>query len=65
MAISSKQTGLTATQRLIMPMAGLMLLVGATMIAVILYSARTMDENIVTSHTELIDNSINARLPAR
>ncbi len=62
MAINSKRTGLAAAQRLIIPMAGLMLLVGAAMIAVILYSARTMDENVVTSQTELIDNSINARL---
>ena len=44
------------------PIAGLMLLVGAMMIAVILYSARKMDENIVSAQTELIDNSINARL---
>ena len=62
MAALSKRTGLTAIQRLIIPMAGLMLIVGAAMIAVILYSARTMDANIVTSQTELIDNSINARL---
>jgi len=62
MAIITKRTGLAAAQRLIIPMAGLMLLVGAAMIAVILYSARTMDENVVRSHTELIDNSINARL---
>jgi diguanylate cyclase (GGDEF)-like protein len=58
----SGQTGLAATRRLIVPMAGLMLAVGAMMIAVILYSARTMDENIVSAQTELIDNSINARL---
>jgi len=62
MATFRKPTGLAATQRLIIPMAGLMLIVGAAMIAVILYSARTMDENVVTSQTELIDNSINARL---
>ncbi|MEA3031974.1 MAG: hypothetical protein QOG13_3299 [Sphingomonadales bacterium] len=62
MATFRKPTGLAATQRLIIPMAGLMLLVGAAMIAVILYSARTMDENVVSSQTELIDNSINARL---
>ncbi len=62
MATPGEQTGLTATRRLIVPMAGLMLVVGAMMIAVILYSARTMDENIVGAQTELIDNSINARL---
>jgi len=56
------QIGVTATRRLIVPLAGLMLVVGAMMIAVILYSARTMDENIVSAQTELIDNSINARL---
>ena len=50
------------TRRFVAPVAGLMLVVGAMMIAVILYSARKMDENIVGSQTELIDNSINARL---
>jgi diguanylate cyclase (GGDEF)-like protein len=62
MATHRKQIGLAATKRLIIPMAGLMLIVGAVMIAVILYSARTMDANIVTAQTELIDNSISARL---
>jgi len=57
-----EQIGLAATRRLIVPVAALMLAVGAMMIAVILYSARTMDENIVSAQTELIDNSINARL---
>jgi len=57
-----QQIGLRATRRLLVPVAGLMLAVGAMMIAVILYSARTMDQNIVSSQTELIDNSINARL---
>ncbi|HKR23782.1 MAG TPA: bifunctional diguanylate cyclase/phosphodiesterase [Allosphingosinicella sp.] len=57
-----EQVGVTATRRFIVPVAGLMLVVGAMMIAVILYSARTMDENIVSAQTELIDNSINARL---
>ena len=62
MATKRKHIGLAATRRLIIPMAGLMLIVGAVMIAVILYSARTMDENIVSAQTELIDNSLNARL---
>jgi diguanylate cyclase (GGDEF)-like protein len=62
MARMREQIGLTATRRLLVPVAGLMLAVGAMMIAVILYSARTMDENIVSAQTELIDNSINARL---
>jgi len=57
-----EQIGLTATRRFIVPVAGLMFVVGAMMIAVILYSARTMDENIVSAQTELIDNSVNARL---
>ena len=61
-AVTREQIGLTATRRFIVPVAGLMLVVGAMMIAVILYSARTMDENIVGAQTELIDNSINARL---
>jgi diguanylate cyclase (GGDEF)-like protein len=62
MTVSTEQTGLKASKRFIVPIAGVMLLVGAMLIAVILYSARTMDENIVTSQAELIDNSINARL---
>ena len=62
MAITREQNGVSATRRFIVPVAGLMLVVGAMMIAVILYSARKMDENIVSAQTELIDNSINARL---
>ncbi|HYN45105.1 MAG TPA: bifunctional diguanylate cyclase/phosphodiesterase, partial [Allosphingosinicella sp.] len=62
MAGLREQIGLTATRRFVVPVAGLMLVVGAMMIAVILYSARKMDENIVGAQTELIDNSINARL---
>src|ERR1043165_8542817 len=57
-----EQIGVTATRRFIVPVAALMFIVGAMMIAVILYSARTMDENIVGAQTELIDNSLNARL---
>ncbi|HYI49185.1 MAG TPA: EAL domain-containing protein [Allosphingosinicella sp.] len=62
MAITREHNGVSATRRFIVPVAGLMLVAGAMMIAVILYSARKMDENIVGSQTELIDNSINARL---
>ena len=53
MAVLTEQTGLRASKRFIIPVAGVMLIVGAMMIAVILYSARTMDENIVTSQAEL------------
>ncbi|HVQ08494.1 MAG TPA: EAL domain-containing protein [Allosphingosinicella sp.] len=61
-AITRERNGVSATRRFIVPVAGLMFVVGAMMIAVILYSARKMDENIVGAQTELIDNSINARL---
>ena len=57
-----KVNGVSATRRFVVPIAIVMLLVGAAMVAVILYSARKMDENIVSSQTELIDNSLNARL---
>ena len=53
---------MSATRRFVVPIAIVMLLVGAAMVAVILYSARKMDENIVSAQTELIDNSLNARL---
>ena len=62
MATSANESAWPRRGVSIVPDGGLMLLVGAAMIAVILYSARTMDENIVSSQTELIDNSINARL---
>jgi diguanylate cyclase (GGDEF)-like protein len=62
MATTRQLTGLAAARRVIFPMAAIMLLVGAMLVGIILYSARTMDRNIVTSQTELIDNSINARL---
>jgi len=62
MATTRQLTGLAAARRVIFPMAAIMLLVGAVLVGIILYSARTMDRNIVTSQTELIDNSINARL---
>ena len=61
-AETRNRTVFVRRKRLIIPVAGVMMMVGATMIAVILYSARKMDDNIVTSQTELIDNSINARL---
>src|SRR6218665_3920812 len=57
-----EENGVSATRRFVVPIAIVMLLVGAAMVAVILYSARKMDENIVSSQTELIDNSLNARL---
>jgi diguanylate cyclase (GGDEF)-like protein len=57
-----EQNGVSATRRFVVPIAIVMLLVGAAMVAVILYSARKMDENIVSAQTELIDNSLNARL---
>jgi hypothetical protein len=57
-----EEIGVSATRRFVVPIAIVMLLVGAAMVAVILYSARKMDENIVSSQTELIDNSLNARL---
>ncbi|HEY5710274.1 MAG TPA: EAL domain-containing protein [Allosphingosinicella sp.] len=62
MAMTRQLTGLAAARRVIFPMAAIMLLIGAVLVGIILYSARTMDRNIVTSQTELIDNSINARL---
>jgi diguanylate cyclase (GGDEF)-like protein len=62
MATPRERNGVSATRRFIVPVAALMFVVGAAMIAVILYSARKMDENIVGAQTELIDNSINARL---
>ncbi len=54
--------GVSATRRFVVPIAIVMLLVGAAMVAVILYSARKMDENIVSRDTELVDNSINGGL---
>jgi diguanylate cyclase (GGDEF)-like protein len=57
-----EENGVSATRRFVVPIAIVMLLVGAAMVAVILYSARKMDENIVSAQTELIDNSLNARL---
>ncbi len=57
-----EENGVSATRRFVVPIAIVMLLVGAALVAVILYSARKMDENIVSSQTELIDNSLNARL---
>ena len=62
MATTRQLVGLAATRRVIVPMAAIMLLVGAMMVGIILYSARTMDRNIVSAQTELIDKSINARL---
>src|ERR1044072_9395318 len=61
-AALAEQVGVTATRRFIVPVAALLFVVGAMMIAVILYSARKMDENIVGAQTELIDNTLNARL---
>jgi diguanylate cyclase (GGDEF)-like protein len=57
-----EENGVSATRRFVVPIAIVMLLVGVAMVAVILYSARKMDENIVSAQTELIDNSLNARL---
>src|SRR3982750_2952217 len=57
-----EENGVSATRRFVVPIAIVMLLVGAALIAVILYSARKMDENIVSAQPELIDNSLNARL---
>src|SRR5437868_6935301 len=57
-----EENGVSATRRFVVPIVIVMLLIGAALIAVILYSARKMDENIVSSQTELIDNSLNARL---
>jgi len=57
-----EENGVSATRRFVVPIAIVMLLVGAAMVAVILYSARKMDENIVSAQTELIDNSLNGRL---
>jgi diguanylate cyclase (GGDEF)-like protein len=57
-----EEYGVSATRRFVVPIAIVMMLVGAALVAVILYSARKMDENIVSSQTELIDNSLNARL---
>ena len=57
-----EENGVSATRRFVVPIVIVMLLIGAALIAVILYSARKMDENIVSSQTELIDNSLNGRL---
>ncbi len=62
MATPGLSPGLTATRRLIGQMLALMLVVGAMLIGVVLYSARTMDANAVTAQSELIDNSLSARL---
>ena len=50
---------MSATRRFVVPIAIVMALVGAAMLPVILYSARKMDENTVSTQTELVDNSIN------
>ncbi len=57
-----EENGVSATRRFVVPIAIVMLLVGAAMVAIILYSARKMAENIVSAQTELIDNSLNGRL---
>ena len=57
-----EENGVSATRRFVVPIAIVMLLVGAALVAVILYSARKMDEIIVSGDTEQIDNSINFRL---
>jgi diguanylate cyclase (GGDEF)-like protein len=57
-----EENGVSATRRFVVPIAIVMLLVGAALVAVILYSARKMDEIVVSTQTELIDNSLNARL---
>jgi len=46
-----EENGVSATRRFVIPIAIVMLLVGAAMIAIILYSARKMDENIVSAQT--------------
>ena len=57
-----EEVGVSATRRFVIPVAIVTLLLGAVMVAVILYSARKMDENAVNAQTELIDNSLNGRL---
>jgi diguanylate cyclase (GGDEF)-like protein len=57
-----EENGVSATRRFVVAIAIVMLLVGMAIVAVILYSARKMDENIVSAQTEAIDNSLNARL---
>jgi diguanylate cyclase (GGDEF)-like protein len=57
-----EENGVSATRRFVVAIAIVMLLIGVAIVAVILYSARKMDENIVKGQTELIDNSLNARL---
>lgn len=53
---------LSAARKLISTIIILMLIVGAALVGVVLYSARTMDRNTVTAQSELIDNSLTARL---